>query len=92
LVADRNEVVRNQLDKIGPAIAAKQLEIQDSLARDGAAVADEAEASMQTADRINLVISIVAVLMSITAAYLIFRGTVRPLRRRGRRRPDPTRG
>ena len=80
LVADRNEVVRNQLDQIGPAIAAKQLEIQDSLARDGAAVADEAEASMQTADRINLVISIVAVLMSITAAYLIFRGTVRPLR------------
>ncbi len=80
LVDDRNRVVKNQLDQLGPEIAALQRDIQESLRRDGAAISDSATASTRASNRMLLMISLVATLMAIAAAYFIFIGTVRPLR------------
>ena len=80
LVDDRNRVVKNQLDQLGPEIAALQRDIQESLRRDGAAISDSATASTRASNRMLLMISFFATLMAIAAAYFIFIGTVRPLR------------
>ena len=80
LVDKRDTLVKGTLDRIGPQIADLQLEIQHSLINDSLAAELNAEQSIQTANRTILGVSAVALLLGVAAAYLIYLGTVRPLK------------
>ena len=81
LVESRNHIVRSELDVIGPEIAGLQREIQHSLHLEGKAVAEAAAAKLARSNRIVLLIAAVATGLAVVSGYLIFIGTVRPLRR-----------
>ncbi|MEM1109190.1 MAG: methyl-accepting chemotaxis protein [Planctomycetota bacterium] len=80
LVLQRDVLVKDTLDKVGPDIAKLQLEIKKSLLTDSDTESDEALDAIATANQMILLASGIAFLMGVVATFLIYRGTVTPLR------------
>ncbi len=80
LVVQRNTLVQGTLDRIGPEIARLQIEIQESLIHDSHAAEQETEQVIASANRTILAVSVFATLLASFAGYLIYRGTVVPLK------------
>ncbi|MEM6458782.1 MAG: methyl-accepting chemotaxis protein [Planctomycetota bacterium] len=81
LVLERNRVVHEQLDKLGPHVAELQHEIQASLVATGEDVARRAKAQIVTAEWAIAVVSGLAVLIGVAACLLVTRVIVGPVRR-----------
>ncbi|MEM1213001.1 MAG: methyl-accepting chemotaxis protein [Planctomycetota bacterium] len=80
LVLDRDEVVHNRLDVIGPRMVALQDQIKNSLSGDSEEATAEAQAQIRTAEYVILAATAVAVVLGIIAALLITRLIVKPIR------------
>lgn len=75
----RNDIVNNELNKIGPSIEAAldQLMAENKAEQD--ALGPKASASMQESLSIAIVISVIAITMGIVVGYLIARSITRPI-------------
>jgi len=80
VIIQRNDIIRNQLDKIGPKVADKVERLKLAIK----ALQDElgplAEAQINRAVTITLVVAAVSIALAIVAAWLIGFGVSRPIR------------
>jgi signal transduction histidine kinase/DNA-binding response OmpR family regulator len=80
VITRRNDIIRNQLDKIGPRVADKVERLKLAIK----ALQDElgplAEAQINRAVTITLLVSAVSIALAIVAAWLIGFGVSRPIR------------
>ena len=81
LTLERDALVSDKLDRLGPEVVALLGQIQESLVEEGEAVTRDAEASVKTAELVIVVTSLAALVLGVTAALLMTRMIVRPIRR-----------
>lgn len=81
LQEQRNELVKNGLDQIGPQIARLAGELRDSLKKSKAERAAEMQTAMHSASMLMTVISCVMGVLSLVLSVTVIRGIVGPLGR-----------
>ncbi|MEM6538654.1 MAG: hypothetical protein AAF668_13110, partial [Pseudomonadota bacterium] len=80
LLVQRDQIVANQIDVLGPQMVKTQHDIQDSLIETSHAVAKAADESIVLAEILISVVSGVAILLGLIACFFITRMIVKPIR------------
>jgi len=79
IIASRNDLIRNKLDKIGPMVAGQIEEVKLTYKGRQDTLGPLAEAEVEFATWMESILSVVALLFSIAAAWLIARMVSRPV-------------
>jgi len=80
VITSRNDIIRNQLDNIGPKVADKVERLKLAIKALQDELGPRAEAQIDRAVVITLVVSTVSIALAIVAAWLIGFGVSRPIR------------
>ena len=80
VVNSRNDIIENQLDKIGPRVADKVERLKLAIKALQDELGPRAEAEIDRAVAITLVVSLASIALAIIAAWLIGFGVSRPIR------------
>jgi signal transduction histidine kinase len=80
VITSRNDIIRNQLDRIGPKVADKVERLKLAIKALQDELGPRAEAEIDRAVAVTLVVSAVSIALAIIAAWLIGFGVSRPIR------------
>ena len=80
IIISRNDIVRNQLDKIGPRVASSIERLKLELKKDQDALGPQAEAEIDRSVMITLVVSLASIVVGVFSAWYIGLGISRPIR------------
>jgi len=81
LIVQRNDLIHNTLDIIGPIVAKKAQEIKQSVMSEQDALGPSLEASNQTTLNLISIKTVLALIISILCSYFIARSITRPINR-----------
>jgi signal transduction histidine kinase/DNA-binding response OmpR family regulator len=81
VITSRNDIVRNQLDKIGPKVADSVERLKLAIKAEQDALGPLAEAETERAVGLTLVVSLASILVAGIAAWVIGFGVSRPIRK-----------
>jgi signal transduction histidine kinase/DNA-binding response OmpR family regulator len=91
-ITSRNDIIRNQLDKIGPKVADQVERLKLAIKAEQDTLGPEAEQEIDQALTFTLLVSAVSLGMGVVAAWLIGLGISRPIRSMARGMKDLAEG
>lgn len=79
-IINRNNIIKNELDRIGPAVAKRIERLKLSIKRDQDTLGPEAEKALAQSTVITSLISLLAIILGLLAAWKISVGITRPIK------------
>jgi PAS domain S-box-containing protein len=80
IILERNDIIRNYLDRIGPDVAEEIEKLKLAIKSEQDKLGPKAQAALETARWITIIFTIIAVLFGVMAAWIIGKGITKPLR------------
>ncbi|MBB4303664.1 methyl-accepting chemotaxis protein [Rhodobium orientis] len=79
-IGARNDIIKNRLDVIGPAIAGSMEDLKLAIKTEQDTLGPEASMAMDRAVMITVAVAVVSILLGLVAAWVIGTGIARPIR------------